>query len=81
MTRGTLGHLYRSLLELEMNSVCATDPAHESVVAWDELGGMVRRIMQTDEELFDIVRQHCTNEVQDELLPLDTDFRMASDDN
>ncbi|PFH59828.1 hypothetical protein XA68_11846 [Ophiocordyceps unilateralis] len=83
--RANLSHLYRAVLELEMNCVCATagvsDPDMDSVVAWDELNVMVRRIMQADDEAVFVVRQHCTAEVQDKLLPLVTDFRMPSEED
>ncbi|RDA90829.1 hypothetical protein CP533_1551 [Ophiocordyceps camponoti-saundersi (nom. inval.)] len=84
MVRSTLAHLFRAVLELEMNCVCATasvsDPAIDSVVCWDELSGLVRRVMQTDDEVFGIVRQNCNPDVQDELFALEGDFRMPSEE-
>ncbi|RCI15974.1 hypothetical protein L249_3020 [Ophiocordyceps polyrhachis-furcata BCC 54312] len=84
MVRSTLSHLFRAVLELEMKCVCATagvsDPDIDSVVGWDELSGLVRRIMQADDEVFGIVRQNCNHDVQDELCALDGDFRMPSEE-
>ncbi|RDA86910.1 hypothetical protein CP532_1861 [Ophiocordyceps camponoti-leonardi (nom. inval.)] len=84
MVRSTLAHLFRAVLELEMNCICATagvsDPAIDSVVGWDDLSSLVRRIMQTDEEVFGIVRQNCNTDVQDELFALEGDFRMPSEE-
>ncbi|PHH82994.1 hypothetical protein CDD83_3094 [Cordyceps sp. RAO-2017] len=84
-TRYALVDLYRAVLELEMNCVCAAasswNPAAKNVVNWDDLGAVVRSIIQADDDMANLVQQYCTPEAQDQLLRLDTDFNMPTADD
>lgn len=78
-SRDTLVSLYRSVLELEMNCVCAsngqTNADAMDVVSWDDIRGLLSDIMRADEGVVDMVMQHCVDPVKEELLGLDADFK------
>ncbi|KAM4063518.1 ankyrin repeat protein [Hirsutella rhossiliensis] len=78
-SRGALVGLFRNVLELEMNCVCAsaceTNAAARDVVSWNDIRGLLRDIMRADEGVVDMVMQHCVDPVKEELLGLDNDFK------
>ncbi|PHH59128.1 hypothetical protein CDD81_3704 [Ophiocordyceps australis] len=63
-TRASLLGLYRAVLELEMNCVCAAasiwNMAAKNVIGWASLGELLEAICQADAHVAELVEHHCT---------------------
>ncbi|KAK2593274.1 hypothetical protein QQS21_009039 [Conoideocrella luteorostrata] len=64
--------LNRNVLEFEMNCVCATasawNAAARNVVGWNTLDQLVNSIHELDEQIVKVIKQSCTENVQDNIL-------------
>ena len=70
--REKLVKLYRKVLELVMNCVCATasswNAAAKNVVKWNTLDNLINTICDLDEQVAQIVRQNCHARAKEALL-------------
>lgn len=80
--REKLIKLYRKVLELEMNCVCATasawNTAAKNVVGWNTLDKLVNILVELDEQVVDIIKQHCAEKTREILLPRYLDLDITS---
>lgn len=81
-TRDALQHLYRKVLEFEMNCVCATasvwNKAAKNVVVWNRLGSLVSGIRDADAEIGVLIEKYATEPVKYGLLQLDRDLDLPT---
>ncbi|ODA80881.1 hypothetical protein RJ55_03841 [Drechmeria coniospora] len=77
-TRAILVRLYRKVLELEMNCVCATagawNSAAKNVVGWTSLGTLVAEIVELDRRVRALVEKEGEVGVREMLLAMDVDL-------
>lgn len=83
-TRQALVDLYRHVLLLEMNCLCASagesNAAARDSVSWDDFRSLVRNVMVADDAVVDMIRRSCTEDVGNGLLALDADFEPPADE-
>jgi hypothetical protein len=80
--REKLVKLYRKVLELEMNCVCATastwNAGAKNVVGWNTMDKLVTTLLDLDAQVVQLVQQHCTAQSRDSMLERYKDVDMLS---
>ena len=76
--RDAILRLYRKILEYEMNCVCATASAWNTVakhvVRWNSMGKLIEEIVEADEVIREFVKTCLVEEQRDRLLQLNADL-------
>lgn len=77
-TRDAVLRLYRKILEYEMNCVCATASAWNTVakhvVRWNTMGKLIEEIIEADEAVYGFVTTCLAEDQQKQLLQLNADL-------